>query len=248
MVEDVTSGGSKTFPASTSELRRIHGNAAHALGIAIVSGVYKPGERLPIEMDSSDRFGISRTAYREATRILTAKGLLVSRPKIGTVVSPRTSWNLLDPDVLSWFFQAAPSEGFINDLFELRMIVEPAAASLAARRRTDEQLRQMREALDLMRSETLAAEAGRAADRRFHDTILAATRNEALISLSSGIGAAIRWTTIYKQRERELPRDPIPDHKRVLDAIENQDAEAARSATVTLLLLALEDTRMSMID
>jgi DNA-binding FadR family transcriptional regulator len=229
-----------------SELRRRHGNAARKIGIAIVSGHYKEGEQLPIEMASSGQFGISRSAYREATRILSAKGMLTSRPKAGTIVSPRTSWNLLDPDVLAWHFESKPSKSIIEDLFELRMIVEPAAAALAARRRTDQHVFDLESALATMRRETLGSELGRAADHRFHETILIATGNEVMRSLSSGIGAAIRWTTLYKQRERALPRDPIPDHKRVLEAIAAQDSDAARSAAVTLLLLAQEDTNLSL--
>ncbi len=229
------------------ELRMVHSGAAHDLGVAIVSGKYLPGDKLPTEMEASERLHISRSSYREATRMLTAKGLLSSRKKSGTTVSPRSAWNLMDPDVLAWFFESAPSEDFINDLFELRMVVEPAAASLAARRRTPEQLAEMEQALDSMKRETLATETGRAADRHFHDLILSATTNEALISLSSGIGAAIRWSTQFKQRDRDLPRDPIPDHMRLLDAIRLQDPEAARSAATTLLLLALEDTKQSML-
>lgn len=232
--------------APEPELRLVHSGAARDLGMAIVSGKYLPGEKLPTEMEASERLHISRSAYREATRMLMAKGLLVSRRKAGTVVSPRSSWNLMDPDILAWFFESAPSESFINDLFELRMVVEPAAAAMAARRRTPGQLAGMELSLVTMRSATLATEEGRAADRHFHDLILSATHNEALISLSSGIGAAIRWTTLFKQRDRALPRDPIPDHVRLLDAIRVQDPEAARSAATTLLLLALEDTHASM--
>ena len=78
-----------------------------------------------------------------------------------------------------------------------------------------------------MRRHTLATEQGRAADRDFHLAILAATRNEALQALGAGIGAAVNWTTQFKQRLRALPRNPIPDHVRVYDAIAAGDATAA---------------------
>src|SRR3569623_3291095 len=80
---------------------RIHGTIARDLGILIVSGRYKPGEVLNGEVAASDRLHVSRTAYREAVRILSAKGLVESRPKTGTRVSEREKWHLLDPDVLS---------------------------------------------------------------------------------------------------------------------------------------------------
>jgi DNA-binding FadR family transcriptional regulator len=226
--------------------RRIHGVIARTLGIAIVSGQHQPGDVLNNEIDASEQLNVSRSAYREAMRILAAKGLVESRPKTGTRVSPRSRWNLLDPEVLAWSFASEPSEAFIRQLYELRMIVEPAAAAMAAERRDDVQLERMRAALVLMQSETLATEAGRAADRDFHDTVLEATGNAPLFTLSSGIGAAVRWTTIFKQRERQLPRDPMPDHWKVFDAIAAGRSDHAREAMERLVGLALEDTRAVM--
>ena len=110
---------------------RIHGTIAHDLGVAIVSGVRQPGEVLGGEIEASAALGVSRTAYREAIRILSAKGLVESRPKAGTRVRPRSEWNILDPMVLAWAFSGEPDIEFIRDLFELRAIVEPAAARFA---------------------------------------------------------------------------------------------------------------------
>ena len=97
-----------------------------------------------------------------------------------------------------------PSRARISSatLFELRMIVEPPAAELAARRRDGRDLARMGHALEEMARHGLASEAGRAADQDFHDAVLAATRNAALVSLSSSISAAVGWTTIFKQRKR----------------------------------------------
>ncbi|CAN5138768.1 FadR/GntR family transcriptional regulator [soil metagenome] len=222
---------------------RIHGLIARTLGVAIVSGQYAPGDILNNEIDASEQLQVSRSAYREAIRILSAKGLVESRPKTGTRVTERNRWSLLDPEVLAWCFASEPSEEFLKGLYELRMIVEPAAAALAAERRDDGQLERMRRALIQMESQTLATEAGQAADRDFHDTVLEATGNAPLFTLSSSIGAAVRWTTIYKQRKRELPRDPMPDHWKVFDAIAAGRQDQARVAMERLVGLALEDTR-----
>ncbi len=189
---------------------------------------------------------MSRTAYREAVRILAAKGLVESKPKTGTRVSPRSRWNLLDPDVLAWTFEAGPSDSFIRSLFELRMIVEPAAAALAAERRTGLELARMGHALQEMARHGLATAEGRAADQTFHNAIIAATRNEPLTTLSSTIAAAIGWTTIFKQRRRKLPRDPLPEHRVLYAAIADGAPEAARLAMVELIRLALQDTEMEM--
>jgi len=225
---------------------RIHGTIAHDLGVAIVTGRYKPGDILSGEIEFSEQLNVSRSAYREAIRMLAAKGLVESRPKTGTRVSEQRRWNLLDPDVLAWMFEGEPSEDFIRALFELRMIVEPAAAELAARRRDGRDLARMGHALEEMARYGLALPEGRAADQRFHDAVLEATRNPALLSLSSSIGAAVSWTTLFKQRKRELPRDPLPDHRALYEAIAAGDAAAAHATMGELVRLALADTTLSL--
>lgn len=226
--------------------RRLHGAIAHKLGVAILSAEYAPGEILPGEVAFSETLGVSRSAYREAVQVLTAKGLVESRPKAGTRVLPRDRWNLLDPDVLAWAFAGEPDIGFVRGLFELRGIVEPAAAALAAERRDRTDLKLMKDSLAAMRRHTLATEAGRAADREFHDAVLRATRNDALVVLSASIGAAVNWTTQFKQRARNLPRNPLPDHVRVYDAIAAADPDGASAAMRALVDLALEDTKLAM--
>lgn len=222
---------------------RIHGTVARDLGISIVSGHYQPGAVLDNEVSASDQLKVSRTAYREAVRILSAKGLVEARPKIGTRVSRRKNWHLLDPDVLSWMFQSEPDPLLLENLFELRRIIEPEAAGLAAERRSSDHLRDMEQALENMRKHTLATEDGRAADQLFHSTMLEATGNAFLASLTSGVEAAVAWTTEFKQRKSPLLRDPVPDHERVFDALAASDAAAARAAMRELVDQAFVDTR-----
>lgn len=224
---------------------RIHQTIARQIGIAILSGEIQPGGALDGEIEQSEALHVSRTAYREAIRILIAKGLLESRPKAGTHVTPRARWSMLDPDVLGWMFSGKPNERFIHELFELRGVIEPAAAALAARRRTDAQLTSMREGLEAMRVHTLATAEGRDGDRQFHSAILEATANEPLASLSSSVSAAVTWTTHFKQRGGSVPRDPLGEHLALYKAIEAGDAEAARRAMEHLLRLALDDMGVS---
>src|SRR5207237_9005935 len=99
---------------------------------------------LPTEAMAAAPLGVSRAAYREAVQTLIAKGLVESRPKAGTRVLPRERWNLLDPDVLAWAFAREPDLRLIDSLFELRGIIEPAAAELAAERRTRDALQQVK--------------------------------------------------------------------------------------------------------
>ncbi len=221
---------------------RLHGTVARDLGILIASGRYQPGDLLDGEIEASERLSMSRTAYREAVRILAAKGLIEVRPKVGTRVLPRDKWHLLDPDVLSWIFESEPDDHLLKSLFELRRVVEPEAAAMAAQRRDDDQLRRMNEALRLMAEHTLATEEGRTADQAFHAALLEASDNPFLAGLTSGIGAAIEWTTIFKQRQRPLIRDPMPDHLRVYQAIADSDVNEARRAMAHLVDMALIDT------
>jgi DNA-binding FadR family transcriptional regulator len=224
---------------------RLHGTIARDLGVLIVSGRYKPGDILNGEIDASDRLQVSRTAYREAVRILAAKGLVESRPKVGTRVSPQSRWHMLDPDVLSWIFEFEPDDSLLANLFELRKIVEPEAAALAAMRRTDEELQAMEQALKGMEQHSLASEAGRLADQDFHSAMLRASGNAFIVSLTSGIGAAVSWTTIFKQRHNPLRRDPVPDHMKVYEAVKAADPKAAHAAMLNLVDLAQLDTANS---
>ncbi|BBD96731.1 FadR family transcriptional regulator [Sphingobium amiense] len=220
---------------------RIHQAIARDLGTAILTGRHRPGDLFEGEIEASERLGVSRTAYREAVRILIAKGMLESRPKAGTRVLPRHRWNVLDPEMLAWMFAGEPDADFIRDLFELRGVIEPAAAEFAARRRTDDQLAVMEAALGEMGRVGLSTPEGRAADQRFHHAVLAATHNDALAALASSVGAAVSWTTKFKHRKKLMPRDPLPDHRAVFAAIAARDTAAARNAMAELLRLALAD-------
>jgi DNA-binding FadR family transcriptional regulator len=224
---------------------RLHGSIARTIGIAIVSGKHRPGDLLGGEIASSARFAVSRTAYREAVRILAAKGLVNARPKVGTRISPRSEWHLLDPEVLAWMFESEPDRELLNSLFELRRVVESAAAGIAARRRTSAHLRDLRGALDAMAAHTLATEAGRQADMDFHGTVLRATENPFIVSLTKGVSAAIGASTVFKQRKGPLDRDPMPEHRRVYQAVAARDARRAERAMSELIVLARRDTPSS---
>ena len=219
-----------------------HTVIARDLGIAIVTGQHPPGSVIPGEIDIAGQRGVSRSVVRESLRMLSAKGLVESRPKSGTRVRERALWNLLDPDVLAWMFEGEPPATFVRSLFQLRMIVEPAAAEMAATFRTADQLARMDAALTQMATHGLDTPEGQAADQTFHNAILEATDNELLVSLSGSIGSAVRWTTIFKFRDRRRPRDSMPQHRRLFDAIAARDPVAARDATIVLLQQAHEDT------
>jgi DNA-binding FadR family transcriptional regulator len=225
-------------------MQPLNDRLADRLGTAIVTGVHPPGSTLPNEVEASVELQVSRTAYREALRVLAAKGLVTSRPKTGTKVSPRSQWNILDPSVLAWMFGSKPDLQFVKSLYEMRQIVEPAAAALAAERRTNSQLARLGHALEEMQRNGLHSDAGRAADEQFHQIILEATDNEALAGLVATISSAIRWTTIFKYNASKRPRDPIPAHQTLFAAIASKDSANAREAGLALVNQAYEDIRV----
>lgn len=220
---------------------------ARTWGVAIVTGVHEPGSTLPGEIEIAAQHGVSRSVIREALRVLGAKGLIESRPKTGTRVRDRAEWNLLDPELLGWMFEGVPPpRHFVQSLFQLRMIVEPAAAEIAATDRTAQQLSRMGHCLELMAEHGLATAVGQKADQQFHAIMLEATRNELLVSLSATIAAAVRWTTFFKYRASRHPRDGLPGHRVLFEAIANADPAAARHATEILVRQALLDTEAAL--
>jgi DNA-binding FadR family transcriptional regulator len=221
---------------------KLHDSVAVTLGKEIATGLIAEGALLPIELEGVARFDVSRTTYREAIRTLASKGMVTSRSKTGTRVNPRSEWAMLDPQVISWMFSGQPSKSEVGGLFELRMIIEPAAAALAAERRSAEQLLAIGRAFEEMSGQGLQTERGRKADGLFHALILQATGNEFLIGLTESIATAVRWTTIIKTSAVAPPRDPMPLHFELYRAIADRNPDEARVAALALLLQAKEDT------
>jgi len=225
----------------TAELkRRIHDDVARDLGIAIVTGRHCPGDSLGGELENSQRLGVSRNAYREAIRILAAKGLVESRQKAGLLVNERARWNLLDPEVMDWILSDRADPAFRDQLFQLRMIVEPAAASLAALHRDADDLTALHRALTDMKESAPDSPEGEKADERFHAAILAAGRNEIVARLASIVAASVNFVAEYK-REAHVTRDAWPDHRDLYQAIADGAPPEAQAAMTRLIANARAD-------
>lgn len=221
-------------PARRPPGSRIHAELAAGIGELILNGTYPPGSLLPNEAEWGRRFHASRTAVREAIKTLNGKGLLVSRPKIGSRVEPRERWNLLDRDVMAWHRAAMDEKTFLSSLQEVRRILEPGVAVLAATRRTDEQQAALEAALDAMR--TAAEPAAKVkADVGFHLCLLAAANNELLapfgIIIEQSLASMFHYTTTHSAR----PEHVLRLHADVVRAIARQSPEAARKAMAALL-------------
>ncbi|MBK3745490.1 FadR family transcriptional regulator [Paraburkholderia aspalathi] len=220
----------------------MHNYIAGELGSGIVSGLFAPGDVLPGEIEFSERLKVSRTVYREAIRMLAAKGLVLSKPKIGTRVTERCRWNLLDVDVLGWLFGLeVPDHDLVRDLFETRRIIETEAAGLAALRFTDADIADMRDALLRMKLHLQKSEQGMLAARDFHRSIFKATGNQVLLSVSDSICAIIDWTTLFKSRAAIPMHDGLQKHQLVYEMIVARDREGAARAMGVLLDLTFDD-------
>lgn len=215
--------------------RGLHEHVIVEIGKRIISGEYAPGVALPGETTLCSVLGVSRTALREALRVLASKGLVDPKRKIGTLVLPTGRWNFLDADILSWLLEAPDSERAISELYELRHLIEPIAASLAAQHARAADVAILRGAYDEMRVAGDDGERIAAPDLKFHQAIIAASGNRLFSSLAHVIAAAL---AVNFELVRHAPRGhthSMPAHKKVLDAIADHDASGARVAMQQLI-------------
>jgi DNA-binding FadR family transcriptional regulator len=224
----------------TARPRGIHQHVVDLLGSRIVSDALRPGEALDLPALEAE-LGVSHTVLREALRVLGTKGLVDARPKRGTIVTERASWNMLDREVLQWRAGSKDSLRQFAELAEVRLMIEPAAASLAATRASPEDIAVLEAALAHMRdaaddSDSVAAAE---ADVAFHAALLRATRNDLVASLHGVIEQGLRERDLIVHAEPDA-EDPMPAHRAVVDAIAARDPDAAAAAMRSLLERAAE--------
>ncbi len=228
-------------PARTYE-GKIHGSVVDAIGRWILGGTYAPDDLLPREDDLAEQLGVSRTSIREAVKVLSAKGLLQARRRVGVRVRDRDDWNLLDPQVLSWHPDVGRDEALIISLIEARRIIEPAAAALAAKRATAADLARIEQAyLEMERNLRTNLEACCEADLKFHVSVVAASHNVVLKGLTGTIEAALRATFAITNRLATAQSRALSAHQEVFECVRMRDAEGARLATIELLGIAERD-------
>jgi DNA-binding FadR family transcriptional regulator len=212
----------------------VHASVAQEIGQRIVRGDYPPGSILPNEAEWSATFAVSRSAVREAVKMLMAKNLLSSRPKVGSRVEPRERWNLLDSDVLAWYATAPDRLSFLKTVQEFRHIIEPEATALAAERRSQADVEAISRALAEMGSAPTLAERT-AADARFHLAILRAAGNELLVPLGTLIDATLEHLFMFITREANDIRHAQELHEDIEKCIRLKRPDAARKAVRRLL-------------
>jgi GntR family transcriptional repressor for pyruvate dehydrogenase complex len=193
----------------------------------ILNGSMKPGDQLPGEHDLAQRFGVSRTAVREAAKALREKGLVEPCSGRGTFVMHGMSHVMRQS--LDLMARMGQLDGSAH-LGEVRNILEPHIAALAARRVEEQHLHAMREAFQAMDRNLDNAEAYIEADLDFHLALAEAAGNPLILSLLDSIVGLLREERIRLFRVNGAPQRSQLHHKRILQAVESRDAQAAREA------------------
>ncbi|WP_210480756.1 FadR/GntR family transcriptional regulator [Naasia sp. SYSU D00948] len=208
----------------------LHAELVEELGLRIVRGDWPPGTR--IDVDALEPvMGASKTAIREALRVIREKGLIDSWPKRGTFVRSRDDWKLLDGDVIMWRRATRRDDDrLLSDLSQLRDVIEPASARLAAQYRDDSDIAQLERAFAEFASAGQDVRRLEAADRDFHLQLLRATHNELMIRLDVVVAHALDARNRIQHHPGAPWMDPVPDHRRVLEAVIAGDPEEAEAA------------------
>jgi len=209
-----------------------HDQVARVLGGEILAGIYPAGTKLPHESVILSRFGVSRTVLREVLKTLTAKGLLYSRTRVGTMVLDASHWNYFDADLLSWTVARGFDDTLHRDLTEVRLALEPAAAALAAQHHSAADITELRRAVEAMRAATSSAREFAEADLDFHRAIGKASGNVLMRSISAVVETALvaSFTRSSPVREESEHDFSVRGHERIADAIEAGDGVAAAQA------------------
>lgn len=215
--------------------RNLTQQLTYDLGKAIVQGKYKVDASFPTEAELSAQYSISRSVTREAVKMLTAKGLICSRPRKGIRVQPAGQWNMFDSDVLNWTLAAKPSLQLLKEFTQLRAAIEPEAVALAAASASAEQI----EALDVALQRMQAAEQGDDdpldADIEFHTRLLEASNNRFFIQFCDFIHAALRVSIACTNQLKAVKAASTADHRAIYEHIARRQGEKGRDCMRELL-------------
>ncbi len=222
------------FETAAGMTRGLNTHIARDIARKILSGELASGAILPSEIELGEQFGVSRTALREALKLLTSKGLLESRPKIGTRVKERPQWNMLDPQLLEWMQGMEATEEIYHQFLEFRKAIEPHATALAAVNASKEQRIELSRIYRQMChvSENFDAQAWVEIDTQFHRMIFISSGNCFYVPFGNVLTTIFKWFFEYSSKEGGMC---LNEHKRIYEAIMAGDEGAAYSASLGLM-------------
>jgi GntR family transcriptional repressor for pyruvate dehydrogenase complex len=219
---------------------RLYQQIVEQIEQSIRTGQLKPGDQLPAERDLAERFGVSRTAVREAVKALCEKGLVEALPGRGTFVIDATSQVIKQS--LDLLINISTPEGLAH-LEDVREIFEPEIAARAAIRAEPKQLAAMREAIEAMDRSLDDADAYIEADLDFHLALAEAAQNPLVLTLIDSIVGLLRAQRTRVFHAADGPARGQHHHRRLLHAVERHDPEAARTAMQAHLEQVREDSQ-----
>lgn len=223
------------------QVTRLYEQIVEQIERQILTGQLRPGQQLPSERELAEQFGASRTSVREAIRTLREKGLVEVHPGRGTFVVHNRSQGIRQS--LGWVLRANPEKGF-SDLIEVRELLEPEIAALAAQRATEKHIEALREAVARMDATMDDAEAFIEADSDFHIALAEAADNE-LLSLM--LDTLVDLLHELRMRIFQVPGGPERGqyyHKRILEAVERHDPQQARELMQAHMKQVREDSQL----
>ena len=219
---------------------RLYEQIVQQIEDSILNGDLSEGSQLPAERDLARQFGVSRTAVREAIKALQEKGLVDAFPGRGTFVTNGTSNSMRR--YLDRLIKSGEPDGWAH-VVEMREILEPEIAALAAVRASDQDLATMREAVEVMDSASRDSDAYIEADLDFHLALAEAAANPIVLSLIDSIVGLLREQRLRIFRVGGGPQRGQYHHRRILEAIQRHDAPGARGAMQAHLSQVREDSR-----
>lgn len=213
--------------------RNLSYKLAEAIGRRILEGETAPGDILPGEVELGEMYGVSRTAVREAIKMLAAKGLVLPRPRIGTRVMPKKNWNYLDQDLLAWLSFDKHSE-IIAEFQKVRQTLEPQAAALAAINASDDERQELHQLMLEMHAlgDDFNQERWIEVDTRFHQLIYFASGNHFISPFGN------LFKAVFEKYFRVVTREQILKlelHQQIVDGILERDSDKAYQASLALV-------------
>ena len=216
--------------------RKLYEYVVEEIGLQIMRGDIAPGDTLPNEDALCRQYEVSRGVLREATKVLTQKGLIRTQPKVGTRIQLRENWNLFDADVLLWKLKVGDRLDFLKNVTEVRCIIESEAARYAAQRADAKEIKRITARYEQL-AETLADanqydyDTYLESDMAFHAAILNACSNELLAQIGYTMRQAVHTAREADIHDIDTQRESLPFHLSMLEAIAARDAEKAYQAS-----------------
>lgn len=205
------------------------------LGSAIVQGQFASSQQLPTEHEICALYKVSRTAVREAIKMLTAKGLVNSRTRQGTIVSEQSQWNLLDPDIMRWLQKGHFSFPLMLEFTQMRLAIEPQAAGIVATNYLLTDLEPIEAALRRMEAAEQGLDDPLETDIAFHASILKATGNRFFEQLSPLVQTALHFSIQLTNSQKGVSIADIAQHRQVYEFIAKGQTAKARRAMREML-------------